>query len=272
MKQLIKFYRLLNILSIDVALGAVCCAAWFASLFSVHLRPYALLSLGITVWIIYTIDHLLDAKKVAGFASTERHRFHQKHFKLLLVGVLVMILVDLFFVFFIRKVVFQSGVVLAGVMVVYFLMQRYLRYVKEFIVAILFSCGVLLPSWSISSEGPDVDLVLVIGQFMTTALINLLLFSWCDRKNDTLDKRESFVTLVGGNAKMFLWTLFVFNGALMVYSILYFTYMMDSVAIIFLMNVILLLIFLQPKRFEINDRFRLLGDSIFLLPFFYLLS
>ena len=124
MNKLIRFYRLLNILSIDVATGAVCCAAWFAVLFEVNLRPYALISLGLTVWIIYTIDHLLDARKVKEPASTDRHRFHQENFTLLFGVVVLAIVLDLFFVFFIRRIVFQSGIILSCIMVVYFLLQQ----------------------------------------------------------------------------------------------------------------------------------------------------
>src|SRR5687767_3029402 len=114
MKTVIKFYRLLNILSIDVALGSVCCAAWFAEIFNVNLKPYVLMALGLTVWIIYTIDHLLDARKIHVSASTERHRYHQTNFTPLLYALLIALLVDLIFVFLLRRIVFQWGIVLSG--------------------------------------------------------------------------------------------------------------------------------------------------------------
>lgn len=272
MSQLIRFYRLLNILSVDVALGAVCCAAWFAVLFEVNLRPSALVSLGLTVWIIYTVDHLLDARKIKGPASTDRHRFHQENFAFLFGLLVLAIVTDLFFVFFIRKVVFQSGIVLSAVMVFYFLLQRYLRYFKEFIIALLFSCGVLLPSWSLAKTIPNAELTLLISQFMLTALLNLLLFSWFDRDNDRKDNRESFVTLIGeSRTKRIVLFLFVVNALLMSWSILYSPDVIYKVLIIFLMNVILAIIFFQRERFEVNDRFRLIGDSIFLLPALYIL-
>ena len=104
MKYLIKFYRFVNILSIDVALGSVCCAAWFAEILNATLKPYALVSLGLTVWIIYTADHLLDARKIHAPASTERHRYHQENFTLLFYLLLFAVLVDLIFVFLLRSV------------------------------------------------------------------------------------------------------------------------------------------------------------------------
>lgn len=271
MKQLIRFYRLLNILSIDVALGAVCCAAWFAVLFNVHLKPYALIALGLTVWIIYTVDHLLDARKIKGPASTERHRFHQQNFKFLLVVLLLAVLTDLLFVFLVRKAIFQWGLVLATAMVIYFFVQQRLKYLKEFIVALLFSCGVLLPSWSLAQHQPGGSLALVIIQFMLTALLNLLLFSWFDRHHDSRDRRESFVTFIGeGRTKTILWVIFATNYVLMAVSILYAPSVFDKVIVIFSMNTILAFVFIQAHWFEMNDRFRLVGDSIFLLPVVYL--
>jgi hypothetical protein len=272
MNKLLRLYRLLNILSIDVALGSICCAAWFAELFNVDLRTYAFVSLGLTVWIIYTLDHLLDAKKIVGHASTERHRFHQQYFKLLSIAVIFAVLADLFVVFFIRKAVFQSGMALASVMIAYFLLHRFLKLFKEFVIAFLFSCGVMLPSWSIFRTIPSVDVSLIIAQFMITALINLLLFSWFDRHCDSVDKRESFVTLVGETVtQITIRILFALNGLLIVLAAFAFPQVMNNVFIIFFMNILLFILHSRPAIFEVNDRYRLLGDSIFFLPLLYYL-
>jgi hypothetical protein len=271
MTRIIKLYRLLNILSVDVALGSICSAAWFAELFNVNLLPYAFVSLGITVWIIYTVDHLLDARKIVGTPSTERHRFHKKYFRALFIAVVTGGLIDIFVVFFIRKPVFQAGIVLASIMVMYFLLQRFLKHFKEFVIAFLFGCGVLLPSWSLTPSFPGLELSLIIVQFIITALINLLLFSWFDRNRDNDDKRASFVTMAGEKVtRMSIWFLFLTNGVLMTLSTVHPWQSVNSVFIILLMNASLLLLFVRPKVFEVNDRYRLLGDAIFYLPCLYL--
>ena len=264
-------YRLINILSIDVALGAVCCALWFAKLFEVSLRPQALLVLALTVWIIYTADHLLDAKRTEGVASTERHRFHQQHFAFLLIALGLVVSLDLILVFFIRPAVFQWGLVLSGVMVVYFIVQRFLKYLKEVTVAVVFSCGVLLPSVAITQKPIDISLALIVSEFMLTALLNLLLFSWFDRYSDNQDRRESFVTLAGERgSKKFLEAVFLLNIALLAGSVFYLPYMIEKVVILFLMNAVLIFMFVRPAYFQTHDRFRLFGDAIFLLPIIYL--
>jgi hypothetical protein len=44
---------------------------------------------------------------------------------------------------------------------------------------------------------------LLITQFCTTALANLIMFSWFDRERDEQDKRHSFVTKAGTPATKF---------------------------------------------------------------------
>lgn len=272
MNALIKFYRLLNILSVDVAIGSVCCAAWFAKLFEVTLRPQALMVLGLTVWIIYTTDHLLDAKRTEGIASTRRHQFHQQHFYFLIIVLTGAIVIDLILVFFIRQAVFQWGLVLSGVMVAYFLIQRFLKYLKEVTIAIIFSCGVLLPSVAVTHKAVDFSMALIIGEFMLTALLNLLLFSWFDRYNDNQDKRESFVTLAGeSGSKGFVGAVFILNGVLLMASAIFIPAVTGYAVVLILMNVVLAIMLMKPDYFQSHDRFRIIGDAVFLLPLIYLL-
>ena len=271
MHALFRVYRHLNILSIDVAAGAVCCAAWFALLFGVQVKPYAFISLGLTVWIIYTADHLLDVARVKIPASTERHRFHQRHFTTLIIVLAVAVLTDIIFVVFIRKIIFQWGVVLATAMIFYFLIQRYLIYVKELVVALLFSCGVLLPSFSLIETFPGGKILFVMSSFVLTALINLILFSWFDQTSDTKDNRASFATQVGERkTKSAIVLLFVLNAVLMILTVLLIPESYMHVALMFSMNIILIFLFTRKEYFEVDDRYRIVGDGIFFIPLLYI--
>jgi hypothetical protein len=90
----LRYYRLLNILSIDIAVGAVICALYFSKIFEVEVRPYGLAALALTVWVIYTADHLRDARNILKRASSERHAFHQSHFGILLVLLICAVVAD----------------------------------------------------------------------------------------------------------------------------------------------------------------------------------
>src|ERR1700710_2690108 len=114
---MVNFFKTLNLLSIDVAVGAMVCALWFTRMLSAGPRPYAITSLGLTVWIIYTCDHLLDAKRLSQTASTARHRFHQQHFKTIIVFACIATVITATLMFFMKFEVLLGGVILAVIVV-----------------------------------------------------------------------------------------------------------------------------------------------------------
>jgi 4-hydroxybenzoate polyprenyltransferase len=251
--------------------GAVVCASFFARLLNVVILPQGLISLGLTVWIIYTADHLLDAKKLKQDASTERHRFHQQHFKSLLVLLAVTALIDLTQIYFIRSIVFIDGLVLAFLVGIYFLVQQRIGFLKELLGTLLYTGGVLLIPLSVGNQFPS-SIILLILQFGITAWINLLLFSWIDKPRDEKDKHHSFATTFGLMVtQRILLFLFTVVAVLAIIQLLMFSFYTMATLILTLMTTFLLLIFLKKDYFEKNDRYRLLGDAVFLLPTLYIL-
>jgi 4-hydroxybenzoate polyprenyltransferase len=267
MTGLLQFYRYLNILSVDVAAGAVCSALFFARILNVTILPYGLIALGLTVWIIYTLDHLLDARKVKRPAATRRHQFHQEHFHVLVRIVVLAIMIDGVLIFFLRKQVFIGGIVLALLVGIYFFIHRYVKFLKEIFIAVLYTVGVLLPSASVTGYPWNGISYLLIVQFTLTALINLLIFSWFDHEKDLKDGNTSFVTVVGEKqSRMIIVLLFV-----VVPLLTPFTGLVRASLVIVMMNLMLLVIFRWHTFFAKNDRFRLLGDAVFFIPLLYLL-
>jgi hypothetical protein len=270
MNAIEKAYRFLNLLSIDIAIGAIACGMYFAWLLDVHVRPYALASLGITVWIIYTADHLLDAWKVKVRASTERHRFHQDHFRTLVVLVTVAILIDFILIFFIKRPVLFAGLYMIALVVVYLLFHNKLTFLKEFFVALLYCVGVLLPSLTVTDVSLEMSHHILFVSFFLLALINLLLFSLFDKTNDEKDKRQSFVTLFGERTTRRIIIVLSSVNMLLLFYLFFKWNQMLVVVIPFLMNTALIIIMIFNRWFEKNGRYRLLGDAIFLLPLLYL--
>lgn len=262
---------MINILSIDVAVGAVVSALFFAKIFDVVILPSGMISLGFTVWVIYTADHLIDAYVIKQEAATERHRFHQRHFKVLFVLLIIAAAIDGSQLLFIRKTVFFEGLGLMFLIAIYFLLQRYLKFLKELIGALLYAGGVLLIPFSVKNPALSTTQSLLIGQFVITALINLLLFSWFDKRQDEKDKLSSFATTMGWDAtKNFLRALFILQAVLVFVQFTSSDFKPTGVMV--LMNALLLVIFLNRKYFEPEDRYRLLGDAIFFVPLIYVFT
>lgn len=83
---MLHLYRAVNQLSLDVAFGAMVCAAFFSHILHIQLQSNVLALLGLTVWVIYTTDHLLDVQKLKQRASSQRFRFYQQNFWKLIIA------------------------------------------------------------------------------------------------------------------------------------------------------------------------------------------
>lgn len=269
MKLLNTIYQFVNILSLDVVAGAVVCSVFFAHVFHTHAPYDTLLSLGLTVWIIYTIDHLRDAMLIPTPASTDRHRFHQRHFKAILAALLLAMVADFVIVWFVPSIVLLYGCILWVLVLLYLVFQRYLKFLKEFFVACLYTMGVLLPSAATLQAAPHPVHFVLIGKFFITALMNLLLFSLFDQTQDRKQQQHSFVTWFGASSTragiLFLGSFNILTGVWL--------WSFDwRVAFIFIaMNAMLLAILALQKHLVSNNYYRILGDAVFLIPLFYLL-
>lgn len=271
MRALFRIYQYVNILSVDIVAGAVISALFFSKILHVQIKIYGLIALGLTVWIIYTIDHLRDAKKIRHRASTLRHRFHQQNFYVLIFFLCAAIVIDAAIIFFIRRQVFEWGLILSAIVVFYLIFQQSLRFLKELFIASLYTAGVLLLSITVTSIDMGATHYLFIIQFGSLAWANLVLFSWFDHAFDQRDDQNSFVTILGKRTtQSFLHVLFLLNFCLTLLLILLEAPLIP-VTILFTMNCTLWLIFCFRSSLDKNDVYRLIGDAVFLFPVFFLI-
>ena len=265
MHYLLKIYRLLNLLSIDVALGAVCSALFFSKIFSVSILPFGLMALALSVWIIYTTDHLLDARKASHPAATERHQFHQRNFKVMTKLVVIAIMLNCVLIYFIRTPVLMGGMILIAGVGIYLIVQQYMKIFKEVLIALLYTMGVALPAVAVTDVSSENWPRILFLQFFLMAFANLLIFAWFDYTHDLRDKHESFVTITGEKwSEYFIWFTLVATILLTFIS-------ENKIASVFIVasDLVLLLIFIKKSFFVKNDRFRILGDAVFFIPLLY---
>ncbi len=162
-----------NVLSLDVPIIAVAWQRLIGLTLETPLHAHDSLLLGLTVWLIYSADRLLDGLKGGG--QTQRHRFYETHrrsilslwFSLML-GTLWLALTSLG----VTSLIWAG--LLAVAMLGYFLsrhMGRPDRHLKEVQIAVLFALGVgLIP---FLSGAPHLPLLLA------TSLLSLLIFLNC---------------------------------------------------------------------------------------------
>lgn len=260
--RMVRVYRLLNLLSLDVAFGAALTALFFSKLLQAPVRYYGVIVLGLTVWIIYTVDRLMDVRQLNQPAISERHKFHQNNYKVLCMAVgLTMGLVCILAVF-VRPSVLIGGLVLAPLIAVYLLLQKKLP-IKELAVAIMYSIGVLLPAWP-GSWNLLLQEAGMIAQLFFIALTNLLLFAWFEVDADRAMGQHSLATRLGKPVVAQCIIILVWGG--IGFSLVYAWFYNPAGWITCSMWLCLAIIFRFDSYFGETERYRLWGDAIFYLP------
>ena len=197
---MIKFWKYIQFLSLDVVAGALISSLFIAKTLGVGLRNPMLVGLGIAIWLIYTIDHLIDAKAIKGSATNPRHAFHQKYFIPMVVLAVIAFGVGLWNIYFLPIQTIKFGGVLVFCVGVYFLtirmVNRKLLLHKEISAALIYSFGIFAAPLSMSFEIDGATAFLFL-EFMILVLINLLVFPLFEIDSDKADHMKSLPISIG---------------------------------------------------------------------------
>lgn len=182
------FPQYVSWLSIDVALGAMAGMLFFERLFRAVLHWPAYLLLGLAVWCIYTLDHLLDVRK-KDLEFTSRRSFHKENWKVLsiLLGIAVLLGATGALWWFGWGRELQLTLLLAMSIVGSKLMIRKIGagWMKELSIAVFYVVGIV---WLPLLRSARVELVwqawIFLPIFIGVAFLNLLMLSFLDRDED----------------------------------------------------------------------------------------
>lgn len=263
------FSKIVSVLSIDVVVGSVSSYYFFCAVFNVQPSIITATILGLTVWAIYTIDHLMDAKKVNFQHASSRHRFHKLHFVTLSKLVIFMVCAISIALFWLDYETLKYGVFLSCLVVIYFISVHMLRLKlmlhKEITVALLYTSGILLGPLSQLEHTIDLAQILLIFSFFHVALVNLLLFSYLDQDSDRSAGFQSICHHLGGSFDKYFYYISLQGIGLCLASAL--TGQMNSALLLMLLIIILIGLFVQKKYqiFRLQLNYRMIGDGVFCL-------
>lgn len=215
MKQIKYFLLVINLLSLDVVFGACAGMYFFSDLLDVKSPILAYVLLGLSVWGIYTFDHLLDAKFTERTAISKRHRYHQQFFKIILISWIFLILTGVGILLLFPKIHFTvvPGSILALVMIFWMGLLRWMgekaSWLKEISTAIFYVAGiVLVPVLLAQNELISNFFYLLLLVYTTLAWINLLILSYFDQDVDKIDGYGSVLVIMSKNQLTYLiWVL-----------------------------------------------------------------
>ncbi len=266
-----KVYQFIRAYSLDVVAGAAISARWIGNYFDANFPPQAIIALSITVWLIYTLDHLLDARKVAPNKALIRHFLHYKNAPILFSMVLLMSIVLIYTVQYLSATLFWAGILL-GAIVVGYLFFVHLRkkpyWGKEWFIAIIYALGICLPTIAYLGSIPQ-TLIYFWLQFFFLASINLLLFNMIEYKNDKSSGFNSFATVKGHDLTRRI--ILVLLAAFIVTWSVSFLYIkelnfLDYQAMLIFMGSVLAMVLSKEKILREAEWYRVIGDVVFILP------
>lgn len=259
-----KFYRTLQYLSIDIVIGAVILLHFFSKPFEVFIEWPSYVLLASAVWLIYTVDHLRDAEK-----SSEPHRgrylFHFKYGRVLKICAGLVAISSGVSLFFLPTSIFVLGGVLAVLCLIYLLFQAGLAKIglKECYVSIMYTLGILIAPVALSGTFHVYSFVILFSLSFT----NLLLFSWFEMEEDKRDSFTSVATVYGGDkTQKFIWILISFGLAFGISG--FWQFPQHS---IYLVLVLLLywMMLTKPQWARKHQRYRAIGDGVFIFPILF---
>lgn len=266
-------------LSLDVAAGAAGGGVLAASFLQAPLPRAFFFVLPLSVWVVYTADHLLDARRLGARASTPRHLFHHRHFRALARATLLgaVLAVASAFVFLGRPgILFGLGM---GTFAALHLLavrlvgsRTSLLLVKELGVALVYALGIWGLPMIAAGGWNDPAAWLAFGQFLLLALANLLAFSAFELATDTADGHTSFARAAGWNGALTAARAALLTAlALGVLALAHFgPARFLRLELVYLgMAVILGALAWKPSVFAPHERHRTWGDGAFLLPWIY---
>ncbi len=272
------FYKYFKALSLDVVTGACISSLFVAKYLGVTLHFSIVLSLGLCVWLIYTFDHLWDARKVAHTAHSFRHRFHQRHFSTLTVIAILAAVMGLPLLRWLPISVFYMGLLLLTLVVLYFVflitIGRKPFFHKEFMIAFLYTGGIFLGPLSLYQGHLNSALICLFAQFVVLAFTNLVIFSVFEMDLDLRDGHRSLATLIGRRKGRWLIGMLLILSPVMAVSFLMEHHFSEKAlwiqGICFMMTAFLALVMVFPKVFR-GEAYRTISDGIFYLPILFLL-
>lgn len=276
-----RFLQPIQILSLDVAAGALLSGMAVTKVLGCVMPTIWYVALPLAVWVVYTADHLLDAWRLKGNASTTRHRFHYQHIRVIS-GVWIIALLSC-----LTWVMWQStlelrllGLGMGGLVLIHLGLvalvgsKRSWLIVKELGVAVIYTAGVWGGPWSCCEQVFSKPLYGLALFFLLLALLNLLIFSLYEAKTDLRDGHTSWVLGVGEKRARYIAGLIAFGAAGLGIAIAIQSHslMLGLALIQLLMLGILSALLAFSSFFGKNEAYRFWGDVAFLLPGLLLLA
>lgn len=272
MKWILSQIKLINILNLDVALGASGMAALFNYiLYQTSPLSYYYLLFSV-VWTIYLLDHLYDSKKKE--AVSQRRKFFKKHSTVFgwILAINLVLTLSVFILNFNALLLLYAlpAFAISGVYILanwLFQENNQRFYLKEILISIGYSFGIMVIPLSMKgSINSQIIILTTLTIFM--ALWNLLVIARFEREIDKNEGQTSMSQWVSNTGiqltNYFIYVAFILLGLL--YSN-YFEATLITISIFVAVTIYMAIPFIFYRYIRRKERYHRFADLIFLWSF-----
>jgi len=261
--------RLFRALSLDVVAGTLCGGLLAEHVTQSHMTLAWWVALLSAVWSIYTADHLLDAFRNRGPLVAYRHSFHRRHARPLLAALALIVVIGLASAVGLAPPVRIFGAALSVIVVAYLASAQGLflpSLPKEPVAGLLYAAGI----WGgplLMATSARTPAVLAASLHALAAILNLVMLGVFETDVDRAEGSRS-LGLSLGRERIREWTL-TCSAVGLVSALALVGVMPGEDRIVFIVLAAQIgtpaAMLLGAQWFQREERYRFLGDSVFLL-------
>ena len=270
-----KVLQFFQAVSGDVLVGAFAMGIYAVYLLDVKPVFEWWLVLMLSVWAVYTADHLIDGFSRKNEAAIYRHRLHYRfHYFLFGLELAVIVAAVVLAFYYLDDKILRGGIVMGILVFIYFLMvylgrQKSFYFHKEFFIAIFYVTGIWLAPLIWFQKPLTLYYFGIITGFVILAWTESILIALFDMENDKHDGHPSFITFYGSvSSKKFVKILLQAHFILMIILLFKCDEQKKYVAVTIqlLMNGLIFLLSVFEERLKKTSYYKMLGEMIFWLP------
>jgi 4-hydroxybenzoate polyprenyltransferase len=273
-------FRFIRLFSLDIVAGALAALTFTASVMGVELHRSYYTIMALSVWLIYTADHLMDGAKTHGSSESEKGNFFYSYkIPIILVFLIILVLDFRLIVYRLDEKIIQFGMGPGIATVIYLLLNRYYEnapkwfFIKEVWIAIIYTLAIWGGPVIFAGDKVNPSQVALLVSSGLIIFGNVIIYSIYEREADAIENNKSMVKDFGLKNTM--------NTAVFALSVsILFSlaaYVFYGSALIFFLPLVLissmmLVILSSPRIFSKSNYYGILADLLILLFFLVLIG
>ncbi len=266
--------RLFQSFSLDVVGGSLAMGVFATKVLGITANGWWWLVLALSVWAVYTGDHLLDGYQQKQWATMFRHRIHYRfrYFLIVLLILAAFTSVALVALFMERRIL--TGGIFLGLGVLIYLGLNYLGrksgfyFHKEFFISLFYVSGIWLAPVIWYNKPLPGQVVAGMVVLFLLGWAEGLMMAYFEQRFDEDDHAQSFSTFYGLSATRKLAGLLMILAMLLSLALILSADSLNKAFyLLFVLSVLLFLLPAFPAFFKKNGYYRILGEFSFWIPF-----